>query len=167
MVSIERSRSMKKKKKNKKINYVEAPKVYPFTQWSVCGAEIFGYVKNDPMVEFVNKETNEWKIIIDWDRNIVNFPGIEDIEDIEPYIGEGSLYPQIAFGASFHECENGNYMMLWKVQPEGRFWEDETGFGRNSDDEIILYAYLNHEGDFTGPFRIYSIGLQKYFNEKR
>ncbi len=105
-------------------------------------------------------------MIINWERDIVDFPGIENKDDILPYMGEGSLYPQVAYGACFQKCENGNYMMLWQVQPDGRFWEDETGFGSTSDVKIILYAFLNREGDFIGPFRIYSIGSRKYFRER-
>lgn len=159
---------MKRNKNHKWIikNYVEIPLKYPFTQWIVYGAEIYGYEKNDPVVEFVNEETKERKMIINWERDIVDFPGIENKDDILPYMGEGSLYPQVVYGACFQKCENGNYMMLWQVQPDGRFWEDETGFGSTSDVKIILYAFLNREGDFIGPFRIYSIGSQKYFRER-
>lgn len=53
--------------------------------------------------------------------------------------------------------------MDWMVQPDGRYWEDEYGFGRSFDEEIILYAYLNNNGSFITPFRIYSLGGEKYF----
>ncbi len=40
----------------------------------------------------------------------------------------------------------------WLVQPDGRYWMDEDGFGMTPDDEVWLYALLNEEGQFITPF---------------
>ena len=52
--------------------------------------------------------------------------------------------------------------MLWEIQPDGRYWADGDGFGAESDYEIQLYSYLDVQGKFTAPFRIYSIGTTKF-----
>lgn len=133
------------------------PLRYPFTQWYTYGSPHLGISQHDPVVEFVDAKTGKRTTIIDEDRNIVNFPGIEGRERIEKMIGEGSLVPFNSFGARFSRAENGVYRMIWEVQPDGRFWEDEDGFGGTSDDEIQLCALIGQEGRFITPFRLYSI----------
>ena len=54
-------------------------------------------------------------------------------------------------------------IMLWEIQPDGRYWEDEDGFGGTSDAEVTLYTFLDENGDFTGPFRVYRIGAHDYY----
>ena len=55
--------------------------------------------------------------------------------------------------------------MLWQIQPDGRYWEDDDGFGGSPDEEVTLYAFLDEEGNFDGPFRIYQVGMRKYCEE--
>ena len=45
--------------------------------------------------------------------------------------------------------------MIWTIQLDGRFWEDEEGFGGTSDNEIRLSAILDKNGRFITPFRLY------------
>ena len=52
--------------------------------------------------------------------------------------------------------------MYWQVQPDGRDWGDDGGFGIENDEEVILQASVDMDGCFTGPFRIYSMGSEKY-----
>lgn len=52
--------------------------------------------------------------------------------------------------------------MVWEIQPDGRYWEDDDGFGGESDLEILLYTYLDDKGNFTGSFRTYSIGGEEF-----
>ena len=39
-------------------------------------------------------------------------------------------------------------------QPDGRYFEDDDGFGAEKCEEIILYAYLNEKGRVVTPFSI-------------
>ncbi len=40
----------------------------------------------------------------------------------------------------------------WMLQPDGRYWEDEDGYGMTQDKEVWLYALINNEGKFVTPF---------------
>ena len=59
------------------------PEKYPFTQWHAYGSPAYGMVPTDPLVEFVDQQTGRRTVIIDETRRIVNFPGIENEEEIE------------------------------------------------------------------------------------
>ena len=65
------------------------------------------------------------------------------------------------FGISHKDTENGR-ILIWTVQPDGRYWADEDGFGME-DDEINLYAYVDDDGNFSSKFRIYGVGKKKFF----
>ena len=75
------------------------------------------------------------------------------------------LRPQICFRTDF-ERRSGRIIMLWQIQPDGRYWEDDGGFGGSSDEEVTLYAFLDEKGNFDGPFRIYSVGIRKYCEDE-
>lgn len=106
-------------------------------------------------MEFVDQQTGRRTVIIDETRRIVNFPGIENEEEIEEKLGEGSTIPFNLFGVSFTVAEKECYEMIWTIQLDGRFWEDEEGFGGTSDNEIRLSAILDKNGRFITPFRLY------------
>ena len=131
------------------------PEKYPFTQWHAYGSPAYGIVPTDPLVEFVDQQTGRRTVIIDETRRIVNFPGIENEEEIEEKLGEGSTIPFNLFGVSFTVAEKECYEMIWTIQLDGRFWEDEEGFGGTSDNEIRLSAILDKNGRFITPFRLY------------
>lgn len=96
-------------------------------------------------------------------RNFCNFPGIEDEDEVSRYIGEGSLKPYIRYRSIFEKMPDDKIMMIWQVQPDGRFWEDDDGFGGSNDPEVHLYSCLDSNGKFTSPFKIYSIGAEQYY----
>lgn len=134
-----------------KIQTAEDP---PLTRW-----ETFG--RGEP-VYFIDESRGIQKPIVDLNGNICNFPGFaqEDLwfSQAEPCY----LKTRIRFGASF-ERRGNQLIMLWEVQPDGRYWADEDGFGGTSDEEVTLYTFLDENGDFTGPFRVYRIGTQDYY----
>ena len=39
-----------------------------------------------------------------------------------------------------------------EIQPDGRYWMDEDGFGMEDDEEIWLCADIDEEGRFITPF---------------
>lgn len=103
------------------------------------------------------------KVIVDNDGNIHRFPGILREEKwIHSLTSEHYLKPQIHFRTEFRQEEDGSFRMLWEVQPDGRYWADDDGFGMENDEEICLYTYIDRNGDFTGPFRVYKVG-RTYF----
>ena len=50
------------------------------------------------------------------------------------------------------EMKDGRFILGFMVQPDGRYWEDEDGFGGESDEEIWLYALLDDKGNYLSGF---------------
>lgn len=142
----------------------EEPKVYPFTQRVTFGKQLF---KRDEKVdvEFIHTEIR--KTIVDTEGRIIDFPGIvKEKEWVEYLESEKYMEPVVRFRTSF-ETYGNRYLMLWQIQPDGRYWEDEDGFGGTSDLEITLYTFIDNKGDFMQPFKVYKVGTHKYFQEKQ
>ena len=82
--------------------------------------------------------------------NFIRFPG---------YIG-GKWEKGVE--VNFLECVNypsyigmfkdGKAEFGWQVQPDGRYFADEDGFGMENCEEIWLRSYLDEKGNFTEPF---------------
>jgi len=68
----------------------------------------------------------------------------------------------VEYGYHFGKYEEDKFFMSWTIQPDGRYYADEDGFGAERQTEIILHALINDEGKFITPFRVYSIGGDKY-----
>lgn len=41
--------------------------------------------------------------------------------------------------------------MIWTVQPDGRHWMDDDGFGDEDQPAIALYTFIDEAGRFTTP----------------
>lgn len=114
---------------------------------------------------FVDEERNIRKTIVQIDHTIRNFPGIVEEDFWTSEISSGSLEPRVRYRMDFSKRGSG-WRVIWTVQPDGRYWEDEDGYGAEDDQEIMLYTDLDQNGDFTGPFRVYQIGIRPYTLER-
>ena len=105
------------------------------------------------------------KTLVEENGRIVDFPGIE--EWTKKYVHcdlEGnSLDPFVKYGVSFSSYNSTIFTMYWTVQPDGRYWADEDGFGMTNDLEIVLFTHIDDRGCFTGPFRLYRAGSRYYY----
>lgn len=109
-----------------------------------------------------------WDIVIGEDGKINGFPGFEHPDLINYYLDEVTDKPYVKFrsyigGTYFERADDGHYIMVWMIQPDGRYWADGDGFGSSNSIEVRLYAYLDDNGKFLSKFRIYSLGRTKYF----
>ena len=115
------------------------------------------YCMGEPMV-IMDAEGMHHKVIIDEEGNFMDFPGIEQgrwtIYLERPVKFDGSERNE--FGVVLLRHEDG-FRCFWTIQPDGRYWSDDDGFGAEDDFEIILYADLDNKGNFTSPFRIHKI----------
>ncbi len=48
--------------------------------------------------------------------------------------------------------KDGKAVFEWIVQPDGRYWQDEDGYGMTNDNEVILYSEFDMNGHFNTPF---------------
>lgn len=64
----------------------------------------------------------------------------------------GGLDPCVRYVANVYEFKYGFALFSWTVQPDGRYDEDEYGFGGDHEEEVVLYSYVNKSGEFVTPF---------------
>jgi len=122
--------------------------------------------KVDFTVLFTNKEKNINKQVIDRDGNILNFPGVEYTDMLTEEWGNREIAPVVKYGARFERVDAGRFIMVWTVRPDGRYWMDSWGFGAEDYESLSLYTYIDLDGNFMMPFKLYRIGYQ-HFGEYR
>lgn len=147
-------------------NETVMPETPPFTRWVTFGAHLYRNAGERCDVEFVDGHSGKRRMIVDNAGRIVHFPGIETGTWMDNLRPEQHLQPVIRFRTQFEKYNDAYYIMIWEVQPDGRYWEDSDGFGGTDDMEICLYALIDHNGHFDGPFRIYSVGGEKKFERE-
>lgn len=136
------------------------------SQWTTFGNHLYRREGEVAAVEFVNEEYGIRKWIVDNNGYIQNYPGIENPEEwMYAWESKRALDHQIRFRTDFERMGDNTILMVWEIQPDGCYWEDEDGFGSESDMEILLYTYLDEKGNFTAPFRTYSIGIKKFYDK--
>ncbi len=80
----------------------------------------------------------------------LNYPGHENGE-WEKELSMRFL-PMTRFVIYVAPFDEGVCRFSWMVQPDGRYWMDEDGYGMTRDNEIWLCALINEEGEFITPF---------------
>lgn len=114
---------------------------------------------------FISDRTGKVKKIVDRKATIVHFPGIVREKTWTVALEEDtSLEPVIRYRSEFEKYDEHTYIIIWQVQPDGRYWEDEDGFGASSAAEICLYALLDEDGNYKGPFQVYKVGATRYLD---
>ena len=90
------------------------------------------------------------RYIVDERGRIQYFPGIKDGDWKKDM--EFPLDHTVRFGFHISGFQDGKALVSWTLQPDGRYFEDEDGFGAEHYLEITLYSHLNEDGKFTEPF---------------
>lgn len=122
--------------------------------------------KQDYTVILKNEETGIEKQIIDVEGNIVDFPGVEYCDKLLEELGKRTIEPVVKYEVLFEKMENGNFIMVWTIRPDGRYWMDSWGFGAEDYESLSLYSYIDNNGNFTAPFKLYEIGYN-FFGDYR
>ena len=53
-------------------------------------------------------------------------------------------------------CKNGLIALCWMLYPDGRYFEDEDGFGGEDNDELTVYCVMNDNLEVIRPFSVVS-----------
>lgn len=105
-----------------------------------------GYVNCDG--ELVLALTDEEGNIIFVSQNDINW---EDTV-VERYsYSVRKLRAEYYFGGD--DFENGVARITWTVLPDGRYFEDEDGFGGENNNEVNIYCYIDKKGKVIIPFQ--------------
>ena len=132
------------------------------SKYLVCEPHSEYLFKVDYTVVFTNEEKNIEKLIIDKDGNIQNFPDVEYTDKLIEELGIVSIKPVVKYEAFFEKLNDGRLIMVWTVRPDGRCWMDSWGFGAEDYESLSLYSYIDSNGNFMIPFKLYSIGYTVY-----
>lgn len=114
-------------------------------------------------VFLINERLGTKTQIIHKDGTICNFPGVENCEALSAEISMENIRPKVVYSTTFEKRENGQFLMVWTVRPDGRFWMDSWGFGAEDYESLRLYSYIDETGLFTAPFRLHNIGYRDFF----
>lgn len=85
--------------------------------------------------------------------DILNFPGYADNkwrQALEFAFDDAVVY----FVFHIYPFKNGKARVRWLVQPDGRYFADDEGFGAEHCDRIEMYSELDEDGQFTKPFSV-------------
>lgn len=130
------------------------------------GDHLYRRAEEAAEVVFTHRRKNIRRVLVDDDGVIRDFPGFADPEQIRRHMeGRKLPAPQVRFRTSFTRVDGDRFRMVWEVQPDGRYWEDDDGFGGTSDAEVRLYTYIDSQGRFTAPFRLYNVGVQSFYKD--
>ncbi len=88
--------------------------------------------------------------ITDTDGYFVDFPGVKEGAWRKKLVGDLILCAR--FHSSIWRLDEHFFGFAWQVQPDGRYWADEQGFGMENDEPIWLYSKLDEDGHFVIPF---------------
>lgn len=91
------------------------------------------------------------RCIVDEHGMIQNFPGI--VEGDWRSSLEYPLDRKTQFRFWIYAYKDGKAPVEWTLQPDGRYFEDEDGFGGENCEEIVLRSYIDTNGCFTEPFK--------------
>lgn len=141
---------------------VQPPREPYLTAWYTYGMHRYRTREEDSSVWYVDEARGIREMVVDKFGNIQHFPGIvkEDFW-VKGLDDPRCLRPQIRFRTDFSK-KDGKIFMLWQIEPDGRYWEDEDGFGAENTQETYLYSWLNENGRLAEPFRLYRLG-NRYF----
>ncbi|MBU9738241.1 hypothetical protein [Diplocloster agilis] len=91
---------------------------------------------------------HEKYLIVDEKGDIFNFPGVENEQEVLEYADCKLIYPYVQFVFNIYIFENGETVIDWLYQPDGRYWEDEDGFGGEDDVEVEFRARIDRKGRY-------------------
>lgn len=98
--------------------------------------------------------------IVDKDGNFAHCVPIHHKAAIEQFLTTGSMKPTVRYGLKITVESNYTYKVDWQIQEKGG---EVDGKPTKS---IWLYSFIDRYGNFSAPFRIYSIGKVVFYREK-
>ena len=57
------------------------------------------------------------------------------------------------FPSFIYRFENGVAEVQWQINPDGRYWMDEDGYGMTSDVEFNIYGFIDTECRIVVPYQ--------------
>lgn len=102
--------------------------------------------KNKTSVEFMDSWTTLQTVCpddIDW----------KSLEGLSQEVIDKARNLNAVFPTFVRRYENGVAEVSWQINPDGRYYMDEDGFGMTDDEEITIYSYVDRAGKPLVKFR--------------
>ena len=103
----------------------------------VVGSDFHRRDGKQSSVVFIDRNVGLEKVIVDSTGKIRNFPGIIKESFWYNEVSAQRLQPRVFFRLSFEKRDN-MWVVFWTVQPDGRYWADDDGFGAEKEEEIVV-----------------------------
>lgn len=116
---------------------------------------------------FVNEEKKICREIVTPDGFIRDFPGAEFHPDMKHECATFRGEPRMRYTMEFTPIADGRVQVLWTIQEEYFDPGDDWGFGREEIDAVKMVSFLDENGTFTTPFRLFSIEKRQYVDSGR
>lgn len=93
--------------------------------------------------------------IMDGHNHLKNvLPGDIDYEKVDRLENPENAHSLRApYGFGIEQYHNGVALVWWTLYPDGRYFEDEDGFGGENCNETMVYAYIDTLGKIVIPFQ--------------
>ena len=121
---------------------------------AVIGETMWGWWKHRFLINHNTKRAYEF---MDKDQNLVTVtPDDIDWESLENLPEDAQ---NTARALSFHfpsfirKFENGVAQVSWQLNPDGRYYMDEDGYGMTDDEEVEIYGFIDTEGKVVVKFK--------------
>lgn len=113
--------------------------------------------KDSSRILLVNKKTKEaWELLTAngrfsfWDASAVEIASTFTL----PYKSQRNAVEQRApYYFGINEFKDGVAYVSWTLQPDGRYYADEDGYGMTDDEEINFYAFIDAKANVLVPFQ--------------
>ena len=93
-------------------------------------------------------------------RQLVGFPDKEiDFETLDKIPNSHNAHSRSINYAHINRwdnCQNGLIALSWMLYPDGRYFEDEDGFGGEDNDELTVYCVMDEDLNVVRPFTVVS-----------
>lgn len=126
--------------------------------------------KDSRRMFLVNNNTKEsWELLAAngrfsfWDASAVEIASAFDL----PYRAQRNAVELIApYHFGINEFKDGVAYVSWTLQPDGRYYADEDGFGMEDDDEINFYAFIDTQANILIPFQPMDESLMSRYRQQ-
>lgn len=113
---------------------------------SVIEQSIWGWWKQRYLIDNKNGRAYE---IMNGDMNFVNFTtddvDWESLAKLPEKAKTRAQWLSAQFPTFIHGFRNGVAKVSWQLNPDGRYYMDEDGFGMTSDEEITVYGFIDSQ----------------------
>lgn len=102
--------------------------------------------KNKTAVEFMTSWTTLQTVCVD----DIDWKSLESLlqKAIDKARNLNAVFPTFV-----KEYKNGMAEVSWQINPDGRYYMDEDGYGMTNDEEITIYSYVDRAGKPLVKFR--------------